>query len=162
MRRVLLVLLGLIGTAVVAFVIWALLTPMPAPETTPPAADARSNAPLQADAEGSYVPGYSFTIGYFRFAGITLRPETYVTFTQTTTGTKREIGCVEALIRPDAVQLRCDDDQVGDVTVDGRFLNRVATSRLDTPVLSAVVTIRTRRGEVRYRARDSFVWHPVD
>ena len=162
MRRVFLILLGIIGAAVVAFVAWALLTPLPAPVTVLPSADAESTAPLQADAEGYYVPGFSFTLGYFRFAGITLRPKTYVTFTQTTTGTKREIGCVEAVIEPDAVQLRCDDEQVGEVSVDGRFLNRVATTRLDTPVLSAVVTIRTREGEVRYRSRDSFMWHPVD
>ena len=162
MRRFLLILLAVIAVAVVGFVLWALLTPLPpAAEKAPPPAK-RPPAPLQADAEGYYVPGYNFAIGYFRFARITLHPETYLTFSQTTTGTRHEIGCGDARIRADAIQLQCDDDQIGTVTVEGRFLTRVATSRLDTPVLSAFVTVRNRRGEVAYRARDSFVWHPVD
>ena len=162
MRRALWVLLGLIGLAVVGFVAWALLTPLPPAAEKAPPPTKRPAGPLQADAEGYYVPGYNFSIGYFRFSRITLHPETYLTFSQTTTGTRHEIGCADAGIRADGIQLRCDDDQIGTVTVEGRFLTRVATSRLDTPVLSAFVTVRNRHGEVAYRARDSFVWHPVD
>ena len=96
MRRALWVLLGLIGLAVVGFVAWALLTPLPpAAEKAPPSAK-RPPGPLQADAEGYYVPGYNFSIGYFRFSRITLHPETYLTFSQTTTGTRHEIGCADA------------------------------------------------------------------
>jgi len=158
-RRVFLILLGIVSTAVLAFVVWALLLPTP-PAAKPPPVATRPKQPLQADAEGYYVPGYNFTVGYYRFAGVTLRPETYLTFSQTSTGTRREIGCADAVIRSDGIQLRCDDDKIGNVSVDGRFLTRVATSRLDAPVLSAVVTIRSPGGEIRYRARDSFAWHP--
>jgi len=162
MRRVLLALVGLVGAAVAAFVVWALfIMPTPPPAAPPPVAE-RSAGPLQADAEGYYVPGYSFTVGPFRFSRVTLRPETFVTFVRSGTSTRREIGCAEAVIRPDGIQLRCEDEQVGNVTIDGSFLTRTATTRLDRPVLSALVTIRSPRGEVRYRARDSFVWHPVD
>jgi hypothetical protein len=49
---------------------------------------------------------------------------------------------------------------VGIVTIDGKFLTRLATTSLDTPVLSAVVTVRSASGEIVYSARDSFVWHP--
>lgn len=162
MRRVLLILVGLVGAAVVAFVVWALfIMPTPPPAAPPPAAE-RSTGPLQADAEGYYVPGYNFTVGAFRFSRITLRPETFVTFVRAGAGARREIGCAQAVIRPDGIQLQCDDEQVGNVTIDGSFLTRTATSRLDRPVLSAFVTIRSPRGEVRYRARDSFTWHPVD
>jgi hypothetical protein len=51
---------------------------------------------------------------------------------------------------------------VGTVTIDGKFLTRLATTSLDTAVLSAVVTVRSGSGEILYSARDSFVWHPGD
>jgi len=38
----------------------------------------------------------------------------------------------------------------------------LATDRLDTAVLSAVVTVRSGSGDIMYRARDSFKWHPAD
>src|SRR5437879_4212133 len=58
----------------------------------PPVAKPRQ-PPLQADAEGYYVPGYSFTVNGFRFTGFSLRPEALVTFAQTT------VPCLEALGR---------------------------------------------------------------
>ena len=44
--------------------------------------------------------------------------------------------------------------------IDGRFLNRHATTRSDVSVVSAVVTVRSGSGEVLYKARDRFEWHP--
>jgi len=111
---------------------------------------------LQADAEGYYVPGYPFTVNGFRFTGFSLRPEALVTFAQTT------VACVEADISAQNVHLRCDDPQVGTVTIDGKFLTRLASNLLDAAVLSAVVTVRTGSGEILYSARDSFRWHPRD
>ena len=122
----------------------------------PPPIAKRRQPPLQADAEGSYVPGYPFTVNGFRFTGFSLHPEALVTFAQTT------VACVEAQVSAQSVHLRCDDPQVGKVTIDGRFLTRLATSSLDTPVLSAVVTVRTASGEILYSARDSFRWQPGD
>ena len=52
------------------------------------------------------------------------------------------------------------DPQVGTVTIDGKFLTRLATHSLDAAVLSAVVTVRSARGEILYSARDSFLRHP--
>lgn len=120
----------------------------------------RREPPLQADAEGSYLPGYRFTVGRFRFTGFSLRPDPVVTFAQTTSGTEDAAACLESRITPEAIHLRCDYPQVGTVTIDGRFLTRVATTRLDTPVLSAVVTVRAAGGETLYSARDSFLWQP--
>lgn len=131
--------------------------PPPPPVVKPP------KPPLQADAEGSYVPGYSFTVNRFRFTGFSLHPEALVTFAQTTSRTEEPVACLEALIRADTVHLRCDDPQVGTVTIDGKFLTRLVTTRLDAAVLSAVVTVRAAgSGEILYRARDSFEWHPGD
>jgi hypothetical protein len=48
------------------------------------------------------------------------------------------------------------------MTIEGRFLTRFATTSLATPVLSADLTVRNARGEMLYRARDSFVWRPPD
>src|SRR5260370_16251109 len=162
-RRSLLLLLalGLAGAILVALL---LLTPSPpiAEQRLPPPVREPHKPPLQADAEGSYVPGYSFSVNGFRFTGFSLRPEALVTFARTTSGTEVPLACSEALIRADAVHLRCDDPQVGTVTIDGRFLTRLVTNRLDAAVLSAVVTVRTGSGEILYRARDSFEWHPGD
>ncbi|HMG17689.1 MAG TPA: hypothetical protein VK573_03105 [Gemmatimonadales bacterium] len=79
----------------------------------PKAPVARPQRPLQADAEGYYEPGYRFTLSGVRFTRLTLRPEPFVTFTRT--GTKQEAGCLDAVIRADVVQLRCDVDRVGTV-----------------------------------------------
>lgn len=122
----------------------------------PPPVAKQPQPPLQADAAGSYVPGYPFTVNGFRFTGFSLHPEALVTFAQTT------VACVEAQISAQNVHLRCDDPQVGTVTIDGRFLTRLASNRLDAAVLSAVVTVRAGSGEVLYSARDSFRWQPVD
>ena len=123
---------------------------LPPPVVKPPA------PPLQVDAEGSYVPGYPFTVNGFRFTGFSLRPEALVTFAETT------VACSEAQISAQSVHLRCDDPQVGTVTIDGRFLTRSASNRLDAAVLSAVVTVRTGSGEILYSARDSFRWQARD
>src|SRR6266581_8509785 len=103
--------------------------------------------PLQADAEGSYVPGYPFTVNGFRFTGFSLRPEALVTFAETT------VACSEAQISAQNVHLRCDDPQLGTVTIDGRFLTRLASDQLDAAVLSAVVTVRAGTGGIWSRAR---------
>jgi hypothetical protein len=155
--------LGL-GLAAGGFYVLRWRTPAPTtpvPRPAPPAVESRKPA-LQADAEGFYVPGYEFTVNRVRFTGVTLRPDPVVTFAQRTGGAEQVVPCLEAVIRAETVHLRCDDPQVGTVTIDGKFLTRSATSRLDTPVLSAVVTVRTGSGEILYRARDSFKWHPGD
>src|SRR6266581_2782757 len=128
---------------------------IPEQRLPPPVAKPRE-PPLQADAEGSYVPGYPFTVNGFRFTGFSLRPEALVTFAQTT------VACSEAQISAQSVHLRCDDPQLGTVTIDGKFVTRFVTDRLDAAVLSAVVTVRAGNGETLYRARDSFEWHPRD
>jgi len=117
-----------------------------------------SEPALQADAEGHYVPGYRFSVGLFRFSGFTLRPEALVTFARTTSGTEDSGSCLEATIDAGRIHLRCDYPQVGIITIEGRFLTRFATNRLDTPVVSAFVTVRSRSGEILYNARDAFVW----
>ncbi len=124
------------------------------PATSPPEKRApqpprieRPKPALQSEAEGYYIPGYEFTVNGYRFAGFSLRPEALVTFASATAGNK------------DQVHLRCDFPREGTVTIDGRFLTRLATSRLDAAVLSAVVTVRSGNGDVLYDARDSFVWH---
>jgi hypothetical protein len=137
-------------------------TSSPAPPPAAPAVEP-PKAPLQVDAEGSYVPGYEFTVNRLRFTGFSLRPDPLVTFVQTTGGAEQAIACLDVLIRADTVHLRCDDPQLGTVvTIDGRFLTRVATDRLDTAVLAGVVTVRSGSGEILYRARDSFRWRPRD
>ena len=163
-------LLGVSGTRLVVIVVLGLaiafllgrrlLAPTKTVVEQRPPPVARRERPLQADAEGSYVPGYRFTVDRFRFTGFRLRPEALVTFARTTTGGEEPAACFEALIRADTVHLRCDYPQVGIVTIDGKFLTRSATDRLDIPVLSAIVTVRNASGEILYSARDSFVWHP--
>jgi len=152
------VLLALAGVA--AF--WVLRLEPPAPVVTeqPTAAPPAPTRPLQSDAEGYYEPGYQFTVADRRFTRLTLRPEPFVTFSRI--GTRQEFGCADARIGRDAVYLRCELDRVGMVTIDGRFTSRVVTSRLDTPVLSALITVTNTRGETLYRARDSFLWHAPD
>lgn len=154
---VVVVLLTLVGAA--ALVI--LLLPAPAPTVVEqPTAAPPPPRPLQADAEGYYEPGYQFTVAGRRFTRLTLRPEPFVTFARV--GTREEAGCADARIGPDAVHLRCELYRVGMVTIDGRFPSRVVTSRLDAPVLSALITVTNARGEIIYRARDSFRWHEPD
>jgi hypothetical protein len=117
--------------------------------------------PLQSDAEGYYVPGYEFTVNDYRFTGFSLHPEALMTFTSAA-GAKDQEPCSEARITSATVHLRCDFPRQGTVTIDGRFLTRVATSRLDAAVLAAVVTVRTGSGDVAHSAQDSFVWHPAE
>ncbi|PYO41774.1 MAG: hypothetical protein DMD33_12315 [Gemmatimonadetes bacterium] len=158
-KRILLLLA--VGFAVGLLVVRQLLLPRSTgseqPPPPPPAAE-RSKPALQADAEGHYVPGYRFSVGLFRFSGFTLRPEALVTFARTTSGTEDSGSCLEATIDAGRIHLRCDYPQVGIITIEGRFLTRFATNRLDTPVVSAFVTVRSRSGEILYNARDAFVW----
>ena len=164
MRRTRLLLVVVLGLAAGLAVVLRRRTPTagtPEPRPAPPAVEPPKPA-LQADAEGSYVPGYEFTVNRFRFTGFSLRPDAVVTFAQTGTGAEQPMACLDVLIRADTVHLRCDDPQVGTVTIDGRFRTRVATNRLDTAVLAAVVTVRSGSGEILYRAQDSFKWHPRD
>jgi len=122
----------------------------PAAEVAPPPRQ------LQVDAEGYYEPGYQFTVADRRFTRLTLHPDPSVRFTRT--GTREEFGCFDAVITPQTLHLRCEIERVGFMTIDGRFLTRSATTALDAPVLSAVLTVKNARGEVLYSARDSFVW----
>src|SRR5712664_1921071 len=116
--------------------------------------------PLQSEAEGYYEPSYQFTVSERRFTRLTLRPEPFVTFSRI--GTRQEAGCADARISPAAVHLRCDLERVGMVTIDGQFPSRSVTSRLDAPVLNALITITNTRGETLFRARESFYWHSPD
>ena len=155
--RVLLLLLLIVAGALV-FLWWLGGQPLPVVEAPAPPAEVRREF-LQADAEGSYVAGYRFPVGQARFAGFRLRPQPLIMFARRV-GSGERAACLDAQITPDAVHLRCDYPQVGTVTIDGRFLIRSATNRLDVPVVSAVVTVRAPSGETVYSARDSFVWEP--
>src|SRR5436309_685658 len=116
--------------------------------------------PLQSEAEGYYEPSYQFTVSDRRFTRLTLRPQPFVTFSRI--GTRQEVGCEDARIGPAAVHLRCEFERVGMVTIDGQFPSRSVTSRLDAPVLNAMITITNTRGETLFRARESFYWHAPD
>lgn len=130
--------------------------PPPPPEPPPP-----PPRPLQSEVEGYYEPNYKFTVSDRRFTRLTLRPEASLTFARV--GTRQEVGCADARITQSAVFLRCDLESAGiTVTIDGRFASRYASNRLDMPVLSALITVTNTRGEVVYRARDSFNWHVPD
>jgi len=156
----------LIGGAVVlvggagVFVVLQQAPPPPVVVEEAPAAVAPPPKPLQADAEGYYEPGYQFTVADRRFTRLTLRPEPSVRFVRT--GTRQEFGCFDAVITPQRVRMSCEIERVGTMTIDGRFVNRVATTALDAPTLSAVLTVRNARGEVLYSARDNFVWRPPE
>src|SRR5467141_1204212 len=156
------ILLTLVGAG--AFVILRLpapapvVTEQPAPPPEPPPPPAR---PLQSEAEGYYEPSYKFTVSDRRFTRLTLRPEPFVTFSRT--GTRDEVGCADARISPAAVHLRCEFERVGImVTIEGQFPSRSVTSRLDAPVLNAMVTVTNTRGETLFRARQPFYWHAPD
>src|SRR5881296_3371408 len=117
--------------------------------------------PLQSEAEGYYEPSYQFTVSDRRFTRLTLRPQPFVTFSRI--GTRQEVGCEDARIGPAAVHLRCEFERVGIVvTIEGQFPSRSVTSRLDAPVLNALVTITNTRGETLFSARESFYWHAPD
>ena len=153
------IVLALVGAAAVVILI---ILPAPAPTVVeqPKAPPPPPPRPLQSDAEGYYEPGYAFTVADRRFTRLTLRPEPFLTFARP--GTREEAGCADARIGRDAVYLRCELYRVGMVTIDGRFTSRVVTGRLDAPALSALITVTNPRGEVLYRARDSFRWHGPD
>ncbi len=156
------ILLVLVGAG--AFVFSRLSAPAPvvtAQPQAPPEPPPPPPRPLQSEVEGYYVPNYKFTVADRRFTRLTLRPEPSVTFARL--GTKQEVGCADARIGTDVVHLRCELEAAGIVvTIDGRFPSRYTTSRLDMPVLSALITVTNTRGDVLYRARDSFEWHVPD
>ena len=116
--------------------------------------------PLQSEAEGYYEPSYQFTVSDRRFTRLTLRPQPFVTFSRT--GTRQEVACKDSRIGPAAVHLRCELERVGTVTIDGQFTSRSLTSRLDAPVLNALITVTNTRGETMFNARESFYWHAPD
>ena len=148
-----------VGVAIALLVVRWLRTPSaPIPQPPPPPAAVQPHKALQADAEGQYVPGYRFSVGRFRFTGFSLRPEAVVTFA--TSGSEHPVFCQEATINAATVNLRCDDPEVGVVTIRGRFLTRLMTTRLDAPAIAAVVTVRAGSGETLYSAQDSFAWDP--
>ena len=154
-----------------AFVMLRLRAVAPAPEVTeqptaaapppplqpPPPPPPR---PLQSEAEGYYEPTYEFTVSERRFTRLTLRPQPFVTFSRT--GTRQEVACKDSRIGPAAVHLRCELERVGTVTIDGQFTSRSLTSRLDAPVLNALITVTNTRGETMFNARESFYWHAPD
>jgi len=134
--------------------------PAAAPEPPPP-----PPPPLQSQVEGYYEPTYQFTISDRRFSRLTLRPDPFVTFSRT--GTREQVGCEDARISQLTLHLRCELKSARMATlmvttIDGQFTSRYATSRLDAPVLNAFITITNPRGEVLYRARESFYWHTPD
>jgi len=155
---VIVTLLVLVGAA--ALFILPLQAPPPVVTEQATAAPAPPPRPLQSEAEGYYEPSYPFSVADRRFTRLTLRPEPFVTFSRV--GTRQEAGCEETRLGRDALRLRCELDRVGTVTIDGRFTSRFVTNQLDTPVLSALITVTNTRGEVLYRARDSFRWHAPD
>ena len=157
-RFVLIIALAVAGGAFVVLRLRSPTTRLPEQPAPPPPRVERPKPALQSEAEGYYIPGYEFTVNEYRFAAFSLRPEALVVFASPTTGTKDEESCAEARITAATVRLRCDFPREGTVTIDGRFLTRLATSRLDAPVVSAVVTVRNGNGDVLYNARDSFVW----
>jgi hypothetical protein len=150
--------------AAVVFGVPHLSTPTPVVvEQPPPAAPEPPAAPprqLQSEVVGYYEPSYKFTVFDRRFTRLTLRPSPSVTFARP--GVRQEVPCEDSKIGQDVVRLRCTLEPYGVVTVEGRFPIRYATSKLDMPVLSAVITVTNNRGEVQYRARDSFYWHVPD
>lgn len=157
-RLLFIVALAVAGGTIVALRLRSPTTSLPEkPAPLPPRVE-RPKPALQAEAEGSYIPGYEFTVNGYRFAGFSLRPEPLAAFASPTTGTKDRESCSEARITATTVHLRCDFPREGTITIDGRFLTRLATSRLDAAVVSAVVTVRNGNGDVLYNARDSFVW----
>src|ERR1044071_9352384 len=95
MLRNRLLLLVALGAAVGFLVVLRLRAPTSAPRPLPQ----RREPALQADAAGYYVPGYSFAVSRFRFAGFSLRPEALVTFAER--GTAYPASCLEALIKAD-------------------------------------------------------------
>src|SRR5437667_12849879 len=154
------ILLALVGAG--AFVILRLPAPAPVvteqPNTAPPPNP--PPRPLQSEAEGYYEPTYQFTVSDRRFTRLTLRPAPFVTFSRI--GTPQEVGLEDEGIGQDSVHLRFEFERVGVVTIDGRFTSRYVTSSLDTPVLSALITITNTRGETLFSARESFYWHAPD
>ena len=158
------VLVALVGSG--AFVIFRVSAPAPVVTEQPPAPPPEPQLPpppprpLQSEVEGYYEPNYKFTVFDRRFTRLTLRPHAFVTFARV--GTRQNVACEDARIGRDAVHLRCTLEPVGVVTIDGGFPSRFVTSRLDMPVLSAVITVTNTRGEILYRARDSFYWHTPD
>ena len=158
-RLLFIVALAVAGGAFVTLHLRSPTASLPEKPAPPPPRVERPKPALQSEAEGYYVPGYEFTVSGYRFAGFCLRPEALVAFASATAGTKDEESCSEARITAATVHLRCDFPREGTVTIDGRFLTRLATSRLDAAVLSALVTVRNGSGDVLYNARDSFVWH---
>lgn len=161
-RRAIIVGVVALLTLVAGAAVLILFLPAPAPTVVeqPKAALPPPPRPLQSEAEGYYEPSYNFSIAGRRFTRLTLRPEPFLTFSRI--GTREEAGCAEARIGRDAVRLRCELYRVGMVTIEGRFPSRFVTSRLDAPVLSALITVTNTRGEILYRARDSFRWHAPD
>jgi hypothetical protein len=157
-----LVLVVLVGAGAFAFLRLSAPTPVVTaqPEAPPPEPPPPPPRPLQAEVEGYYEPSYKFSVFDRRFTRLTLRPNPSVTFARP--GSRQDVPCEDSRIGQDAVRLRCTLEPYGVVTVEGRFPSRYATSKLDMPVLSAVITVTNTRGEVQYRARDSFYWHVPD
>ena len=157
-----LVLVVLVGAGGFAFLRLSAPTPVVTaqPEAPPPEPPPPPPRALQSEVEGYYEPSYKFSVFDRRFTRLTLRPNPSVTFSRV--GTRQVVACEDARIGQDVVRLRCTLEPYGVVTVEGRFPSRYATSKLDMPVLSAVVTVTNSRGEVQYRARDSFYWHVPD
>src|SRR2546422_2621019 len=161
------VLLALVGAGAVVILRLRAVAPVvteqqnaapPAPPLQPPSPP--PPRPLQSEAEGYYEPTYQFTVSDRRFTRLTLRPQPFVTFSRI--GTRQDVGCEDARIGPAAVHVRCELELVGMVTIDGQFTSRSVTSRLDAPVLNALITITNTRGETLFRARESFYWHAPD
>src|SRR5437867_13415960 len=130
MRRNRLLLLLAVGLAVAFLLVLRQRTPTSTNaerRPAPPVAEPR-HPPLQADAEGYYLPGYSFSVNRFHFTGFSLRPDALVTLARTTAAIWQPSGYFEALLRAGTVHLRCHYPQPGTVTIDATLLTRFATA----------------------------------
>src|SRR5439155_26080314 len=73
---------------------------LPPPVVKPPA------PPLQVDPEGSYVPGYRFTVNRLRLTGLSLRRAALLSVGYTTASAEQVVACFEAATSVECSNLR--------------------------------------------------------
>jgi hypothetical protein len=130
-------------------------TPPPSQAYSPPRA---LEQPLQSNEEGYYIPSNKFRVTGFQFEGFALHPDPLVLFASVTDSVEHPSSrCDDATISSDTIHLRCLYESLGAVSIDGNFLVKNAIGRMDTAVVSAVVTVRSN-GQVLHQGRDSFIW----
>src|SRR5437879_13230934 len=99
MRRNRVLLLVAAGLAVGLVVVLLPRTPPPAkPVPRPaPAVEKPRQTPLQADAEGYYVPGYRFAVNRLRINSFRLRPASLDRFAMKDSGQEMPLHCLDDL-----------------------------------------------------------------